>query len=313
MDMSINKKAMSKFCIALAAFFATCLTACSSTETPINYKGAPALWEVSDNDTQIYIFGTAPVLTKNTEWTFEPLLSAFRDSDLMIVETDNSLDAQTAVQTIIPKIGLYQNGRTLSESLTAEQAEELNSFTMKMGVSLEQLNALKPWLASIQIGALALSQGDYDLSQTPIIQLEALAKEQRKTTKPLESSTFLMSKLLDLPENEQVEMLMHTVRLLRDQPNHQADLAAAWLDGDQNKIADLLHGPDGVWSSDTIYEIMLVERNKTWVKEISNLMETHKGTVFFTIGLGHLAGPDNLLNRLSEKDFKVTRIAPTPN
>jgi len=102
-------------------------------------------------------------------------------------------------------------------------------------------------------------------------------------------------------------MLLHTARTLRDEPEQQAKLAEVWLAGDVAGIGAILHDERGAWSSEAVYQAMLVDRNKAWAREIDKLLESETGDVFVAVGFGHLAGEDSLIGMLETAGHEVVR------
>lgn len=304
-----NRTAMSKILVIAGA--ALSLSACSTAQPPADEAAvspSPALWTLADADTVIHLFGFAPVLKTGTAWETTTITEAFDAAGLVVAEADNtSPEAQAAVQALIPQLGLNTDGATLTAALSETDASELNAISTSLGAPLQALDALKPWLASVQLGVLSVSQGGYDLTNPPSTALLARAKQAGTPVRTLESPTHVMALMAGLPEAEQVGMLMHTARTLRDQPNQQAELADAWLAGDVGTVGALLHGPDGAWSSEAIYDAMLVTRNKMWVSQIKTLLAEHEGTVFLTVGLGHFAGKDSLITLLEADGLSPQR------
>jgi len=303
-----NRTALSK--ILIAAAFALSLVACSTGQTigsATEPAPGPALWALGDDDTTIYLFGVAPVLKTGTEWETATITDAFNTADLFIIESENSSpEAQASVQALIPQIGLNTDGSTLSSKLSKEEQAELNAISTDLGAPLRALDTLKPWLASIQLGVLSISQDNYDIANPPAVQLVTRAAAEGKMMRSLEGPTVLLTVMSKFSEDEQIGMLMHQARTLRDAPTQQTELADAWLGGDVQKIGDILHG-DGAWSSEVVYDTMLVQRNKAWLDELISLLADHDGTIFVTVGLGHLSGEDSLIEMLSDAGYAVHR------
>jgi len=305
-----NKTALSGILIGAVAAFSlvACHTAVNeATAEPVINAEGPALWTLRDADTTIHLFGFAPVLKTGSLWQSETIQSAFVEASLVLVESDGSTpEAQADVQVAIPVIGLNTD-TTLSAQLSESEQAELDLIATGLGAPLQALDALKPWLASVQLGVLSLSDGTFDLTNTPLAQLTADAKSAGKEVRALEQPVDLMRIMAGFEEAEQVGMLMHAARVLRDRPDEQAQLADAWLAGDVETIGQMLHGANGAWSSDTVYQTMLVARNEAWAGEIAELMEVETGTVFFAVGFGHFAGQDSLIGMLEAKGHSVVR------
>jgi len=305
-----NRTALSK--TIMGGFAAIALAACSiqgneASAEPHTYADGPALWSLSDEDTKVYVFGLAPVLKAGADWQSAAVRAALGEADLIVLEADASPEAQESVQTLIPALGLYTDGSKLSATFNEAEVEELNAVSTPLGAPLQALDQLKPWLASVQLGVLAVSQGGFDLANTPSASLVAYAGKSGTPVKSFETATHVMELMAGFSVEEQKGMLLHTARTLRDDPEQQSQLADAWLAGDVETIGDVLHTSGGAWSSKAIYQAMLVARNQAWVTEIERLMETEEGDIFIAVGYGHLAGPDSLVTLLETEGRKVSR------
>lgn len=310
---------MSKFLIALmtSASLAACSTAQTDTETATDaaetaevktFAEGPAVWTLSDEDTVVHLFGFVPVLKAGQGWKSETIKAAFDGADLMVVESNSSSpEAQAEVQALIPQLGVFRDGTTLSDTLSEAEQEEVNAVSTKLGAPLQAMNALKPWLASVQLGVLSVSQKDFDLANPPLSQLISDAAARDLPVQAFEGPADLMQVMAAFPQDEQVGLLLHSAREVRDNPDNQVELNSLWLAGDVDGIGTALHGPDGAWSSEAIYEAMLVDRNEAWVAEIKQMMDEQPGEIFVAVGFGHLAGPDSLVKMLGAQGFDVTR------
>ncbi|GLQ20586.1 TraB/GumN family protein [Algimonas porphyrae] len=303
---------MSRFLTLTSA--ALMLTACGSDPTLSANPPAegPAIWTLADADTTVHLFGYTQVLKPDVTWQSEAVSTAFNAADTLILETEPATpETQSDIQQTMRSLGFYQEGRTLGATLSDEQAEEIGTVSAQFGVPLTALDPLKPWLASMQLGVVAISAKGYDLTQTPVATLQRQATERGMTIRSLESPTTLMQKIAGLNEDEQIGMLLHGARTLRDDPEQTARVNSAWLAGDVNSIAETLHGDggddSGAWPSDAVYTLMLTERNEFWRDDIATLMETETGTYFIAVGLGHLAGKDSLVSMLDEAGYTVLR------
>ena len=64
------------------------LATVATTGTPVAARSTgPALWEVSDKDTTIYLFGTIHLLPKNSRWRTPKFEKALAGSQSLVLET----------------------------------------------------------------------------------------------------------------------------------------------------------------------------------------------------------------------------------
>lgn len=310
--MIYPNKTRTRLKIRLAFLASLMLLACGAAHSADDsaakaHAKGPAVWTLSDEDTTVHLFGLAQVLLPHTDWRSDTFNAMFERADVIVLESNGSdPDAQIKVQQAVQKFGLYSGDASLGSVLDESQRKEISAVATSLGAPMQAIDALKPWLASIQLGVLAVSKQGYDLNNGPGSVIEAEAKMANKPIQVFEGPTELLQRMAGFSEQEQIGMLLHTVRTLRDDPDQMARMNSAWLSGDVEAVADILHGDGGAWSSQAIYDSMLVERNAAWSTAIVTMME-QPGTIFVAVGLGHLAGKDSLVKMLSDKGFEVRR------
>ena len=79
----------------------------------------PALWQVKDEDTTIYLFGTVHVLKPGTEWFRGGIRQAFDASDELVLEIVEPEDPQAMAATMA-HTALAHDGVKLSDRLNAD-------------------------------------------------------------------------------------------------------------------------------------------------------------------------------------------------
>src|SRR3954462_599162 len=78
---------MTKLLHRLIAPLTAILTLVSTNAEAKETVAKPALWEVSDPDTTIYLFGTIHLLPKNVQWRTQKFDAAVAGSKELVVET----------------------------------------------------------------------------------------------------------------------------------------------------------------------------------------------------------------------------------
>jgi len=141
--------------IAGAIFAGASLIACAHAKEAAEPSPGPALWRVSDADTTIYLFGLPGFIDSGTRWRNPAFDAALGEADTVIMESDRtSPEAQAAMQQVVPQTGVYRDGRTLTGVLGDETRARAESIASSLGVPLQALDPLKPWLAANQLQAV---------------------------------------------------------------------------------------------------------------------------------------------------------------
>lgn len=267
----------------------------------------PALWRVADADTTVYIFGAADLLPPDAQWRSTAVTDALGQANQVILETDESPEAQAALGAVIQEIGLYRDGKTLREVLNTAQEAEIGAVTQSFGAPLSALDRLKPWLAGIQIGALNAQRQGYQTWSSGLAQLRADAKGADKAVSFLEPDRRTILRIINnLPEETHINMLLTAARQARDKPAQATETAPHYLAGDIEALTLMYHG-EGQWADQRLYDALLVERNREWAKGIETLLENHDGVIFFAVGVGHVLGADSLQEMLKTRGIEAVR------
>jgi uncharacterized protein YbaP (TraB family) len=240
----------------------------------------PAMFEIHDSDTTIYLFGTFHALDGNHQWFDRGVRTAFEQSNELVLETllpEGPNAAQQIKQTI--------KGPTVTPSA---------SFlaTTKMAI-----NAGKSQGMQVDNGADMVLRHVAEAEGKPVAGLETLELQ-------LNMFNHLRVAAPKTPAGVRAGQPVDA-KSMQDLSQAMADMQAAWKRGDQNVFVHML-GQLEAGSPDT-YRMMFTERNARWADWIAARLQT-PGTVFVAVGAGHLAGKDSVLVRLAEKGIESERV-----
>lgn len=293
------------------------LSSCSDTaetqkaEAPVEKveaqaKAEPALWLVKDADTNVYLFGTVHVLKPETKWQNAKFDKAFAQSDAIYQEADVGASVQQNLSALIPALGMYSDGGGLFEDLDDAEEKEVLEAAEIVGLPPEALARMKPWFAAIGLTQMQMIKSGYrpDSGVEAIITKKANAAG--KNIRYFETAEQQLRLLAGMPEDSQIEFLVAGAEAIEDNPTLLDDLVADWAEGDVAGIGALMSDED-VLGNRTIYDIMLVNRNRNWVTEIKTLMDDEAGTFFIAVGAAHLAGEDSVIAMLRNEGERVVR------
>ena len=269
-----------------------------------NGPGEPALWTLQDDDTTIYIFGSFHYLPEGLAWKSPRISAAFTKAEKVYFEVDiSSPEAMVKVQALIMEKGVFADGATLKDYLDDEQEKIINDGVKKLNLTLDQLNGLKPWLASMQLGQMNLGRSAY----SPANGVEAvLAAEATKTGMEfgyLETADMQIKAISSDTMELQSTALVYVAGLLDKGVEMIEVTADEWRDGDIVGLGELIRD-DGSFGASEAYENLIVNRNRNWVPQIEAMLDA-PGTIFIAVGAGHLAGPDSVIKMLEANGHKI--------
>ncbi len=290
-----------------AAAFALATSACASAsdarpEVVATAPAAtgPALWQLSDEDTTIYLFGTVHVLPANIDWYDDRIVRAFDASDSLVTEVDTR--DEVAMATTIAQNAILEGGQTLRSLMNEQDRGEYEAVVTSLGLPPEALDQFEPWFAALNLGVLPLLQAGYDPSTGVEAALETRAGSKKRGA--LETVEQQIDLFDGMEMQYQLEYLDSTVEGAGQTVVMVNEMVAEWLEGDAVRLAEIMNGEI---SDSYLYNRLLIDRNTNWVGWIEQRLE-QPGTVFVAVGAGHLAGEGSVQDQLEDRGYVVTRI-----
>ncbi len=285
----------------LLADFDAAMETANATRGP----GRPSLWSISDEDTTVYLFGTVHMLRPSIQWRFDEFEQALDEADTIVFEADlKSEEGQRAVTRDFNQRGMFQDGRTLREALPDNDEALIEEALASTGMPMDAFNAFEPWMVAINLSAMKLLAEGYDLNSGVENVIEAEARAAGKTFGFLETVADQADVFDLLPEDVQISYLYETAVLLDQSPIMLDQIVSEWADGDQVGMEVLVADGNSYGAERTIYDALLVKRNRNWIPKIEDMLET-PGTVLVAVGSAHLVGPDSVLEMLKAEGYTI--------
>jgi uncharacterized protein YbaP (TraB family) len=238
---------------------------------PAVVRATPALWEISDGDTKIYLFGTFHSLDGRTVWFDDRVRAAFDGSDELVLETivPASREAMMAAGGQVSEIG--PDGKTALKPFIA-QTQQVVGEGKALGMSVEH-------------GADSV--------------LRRVAEDNGKPVGGLERFEDQLSQLARIPVSASPQSAPPAAAVSLN------DLLGAWTKGDTGAFSTMLAGFEA--KSPVAYRMLIADRNARWGEWIVNRLDK-PGTVFVAVGSGHLAGKDSVQQWLAARGIASARI-----
>lgn len=266
--------------------------------------GSPAMWTLSDEDTTLYILGTVHLLRPELNWKSEEIEAAIASADKIVFEADTaSLDAQRELIRFYTREGVFTDGTQLTSLLTAAEQAELAEALQTIEWPIEAVKPMRPWRAAVDISVKAMMDEGFDPNSGVEKVIERAAMERGAEFAFLETVEQQLGGLAGLDICEQVNFLMVTADSLGDGSATLDLLVEEWADGDVNGIGLMMANPEMI-GSQAIYDVMITERNRLWVPQITAMLD-EPGTVLIAVGAGHLAGEHSVVKLLRDEGYTV--------
>ncbi len=264
----------------------------------------PALWVLRDADSTVYLFGTIHFLRPGTDWQTAQVSAALAEARSIVLEVADPTD-QAAVAPLIQQYGMSPE-RPLSTLLTPDDFQRLGDAAETLGASAAQINPMRPWLAGVMLSGAIPARGGFDAASGVDVSLRAEAAKASLAIRGLETPGDQVRMLSGFPEDGQLAFLRNTLDIFDQAPTELGQLADAWTLGDVERISDITLEPMKALSF-TLYETVIVDRNRRWAGQIAELLED-SGTTFVAVGALHLAGSDSVQSLLSQRGLQVVRV-----
>lgn len=264
--------------------------------------GGPAMWHVSDADSDVYLFGSFHLLPNGLDWEKPAMKIAFDKSVLLVLETDTRADNPGELTSLVQKYGVAPPNKPLRKRMTPEQLTAFEALSKSLGVDPVQLDPFEPWYAATiltvkyaQTKGLAAEKG---VESTLI----GMASTEKKPLAFLETLEEQIRFLAELPQDTQMKMLTATLDELKSADADMSAMQTAWATGDTAAMSNLFD--KSIKEVPELHSVLITERNKRWADEITKLM-AGSGTVFIAVGAGHLVGDESVVALLRQRGLKV--------
>jgi hypothetical protein len=266
------------------------------------------MWKVKGVHGTVYLLGSIHVMKKDVHWETAKVKEALGASDTLYLEIAGLDDASMqAAQPEIIQLGTDPE-HPLSTKISKEDIALLDGAAKSVGLPGEQaLEPMQPWLVYLTISVLPAIQAGYDPNSGVDKKLEAEVKQTGKPVKGFETLKEQMHYVADMPAPLQAQMLHQALVDLPTSVSQTDTMVADWTRGDVESIAKLDNDEMKVKYPE-LYDRLLVKRNERFADTLAALLkDPATGTIFVTIGAGHLAGPDSVLKMLETRGFTAVR------
>ena len=259
------------------------------------------LWQVSGNGLKhpSFLFGTFHLLCKDDIHFSDPLKEAVKVSNEVYMELDMD-DPSTLLSGM-----LYMNmqdGKKLSDLYTPEEYKKLETyFTDSLNTPMIMFQRAKPYFL---VALLYPKMMDCSSPSGVEEELLKIAKENKKEIKGLETMQFQASVFDSIPYEWQAKELLKNIDSFSTYKNEFDEMIELYKNQELDSMQNMVGASE--FGSDKYEDILLKDRNKKWVNELSEIMKNE--SVFVAVGAGHLSGDNGLINLLKKDGYIVTPL-----
>jgi uncharacterized protein YbaP (TraB family) len=265
---------------------------------------APAMWEVRDHDTRIYLFGAMHVLAPNVKWRTRAFDRAYAQADKVWFETRADADP-AEVRALVDRYGVDPD-RSLTEKLPPRTVATLRAALERDGGSLDRVDRLRPWAAAMMLSVLPMTQQGASVAAGADATVTRQARAAEKEVATFETVEQQIRLFASLPETVEVQYLDDVAAETLSPPRNGVALQSAWLHGDMDRLGPLVVD---VMKRDrpALYEALLKRRNEAWTRALVAEMD-RPGVQLVAVGALHMAGADGLPALMAARGFQVRRV-----
>lgn len=278
--------------------------AASAAATP----AAPArhfIWRISKRHASLYLVGSIHTLNPDDYPLPEVMESAFRESHTLVEEINLTLIDPVTTQQEALKLGAYPHGKSLQTELPPAVYQQVATSAQQLGIDMQRLDRLRPWLGSIAVEDMQLQRADFNPSDGVDHHFADEAQMSGKRVIGLESAHYQLELLANLPAKSQQAMLLDSLEQATKFDAEVHALITAWQHGDAEGLNKIMQ--QDFADNPLAYQRLVVDRNRTWFPRLERLALSGE-RYFVVVGAAHLVGPDGLLARFQKAGYKLEQL-----
>jgi uncharacterized protein YbaP (TraB family) len=262
---------------------------------------AQLLWEISGNglQTKSYLYGTIHVMPKEKFLISPKIQNAFQNTTVLALEV--KLKMSLIKQIKIAKKSFLPKGKTLKNYLSENDFLRLKTYCIdSIKLTESKFNKyihLKPFFFSSLITQEQMGEiSSYE------IELDKMAKSQRKRRMGLESIEYQLEIINKMSIEDQVKMMMDEIDV---NPSTQFNgLLNLYLNEDLNGLYEAVTAESN--EIPDFNQNFLVKRNTNWIPIIEK--QISKKATFIAVGAAHLPGENGVIQLLKSKGYQVVPV-----
>ena len=264
------------------------------------------MWRYENGPTRLYLVGSIHVLKPTLHPLPKRIEAAFSQAEHVAVEVDIVRADPAAAAKTFRKFALLADGARIDESLSPAQRDQLSDELRQLGIPIEAVAQIKPFVLASQISMARLATFGY----LPNYGIEAhfLSRLGNRTLHELETLEQQLALLASPSMADQVEMLVNTLDDMAEMEPMIAQMVRAWFLGDDGELLRLFEqytvGSD---ADRRLMESLIYERNVTLAAGIKDFL-SKRGTWFVLVGAGHLPGPRGIVALLDAQGIQGHRV-----
>ncbi len=256
------------------------------------------LWEVKTKEgkTCSYLFGTIHAIDEAKFYFPKKLEKIASKCDAICLEIAGVSSNPPSVEK------LMMTDKSLQDLFTKPQMDSIHywaerSLLMKPNQFDANFGHAKPFLLLQFILKTSLPE---NIKSYEIV-LEETAKKNKQEILGFETVDFQLSLFDQMSLDEQVRMVMESLRDENNAKNKFEEMQQVYLEQDLDRLYSITKD-----ESNQLNRSFLEDRNINWIPKIEKMTENK--LVFIAVGAAHLSGPEGVIELLIKKGFQVLPV-----
>lgn len=264
-----------------------------------------SVWKAQKGKSVIFLGGTCHIL-REKDYPLPPEFDkAYQASDIVVFETDIGRFRDAGIQQKLLAKAMYADGSTVDKHLTPQAYGELRAFCEDQNIPLKAISQFRPsvimvMLAFTELMKMGVSQQGVDLF------FHELANKDRKAVEGLETVDEQINFVVSMADGNEDEFVRHSIEDMKTIRDQFELLVTAWRRGETGKLEELMVA-DLKTRYPKVYKRLIADRNRNWLPLIDAYQKTSR-TEFVLVGVGHLVGPDGIIEALKKNGYKVEKL-----
>lgn len=273
----------------------------------INTYAQSSVWKVSKNGKHFYLGGTVHLLSADDYPLPKEFLSAYKNCDTLIFETDLDAAQRPEFQKKFLNSMVYSTNTTLKDELSSKTYLKLKQFLTSRNTHIDALKRFKPWAVVLNISVMEYQRLGMVAKHGVENYFHTRALKDNKLLESLETPDEQLNAIISMSKIEPNTLVNFTLRDLKKLPQLIDVLKNSWRKGDIKALNEHTLVIQMKHDFPKLYETLLTDRNNHWMKKLNTLNSNNK-TEFVLVGAMHLSGKDGLLNQLAQAGFSVKQL-----
>ena len=271
----------------------------------LSARAQSPVWALHGAHNTVYLAESVHLLKADNAQLPAAFQRAYAAASRIVMEIDLSHLDPAQLSGYMLEHGALKGDTSLQQLLGAPAYQRLGTETQRLGLPVETLDHLQPWVVALSLTDLEYLKLGYDPEQGVERQIERLAEHDGKPISGLETLEEQLGHLERLTGEQQRRFLLLTLDDLNDAEHDTDELLAAWRAGDTARLASLLG--EEYRSFPELYRALVTERNRNWMPQIERFAREREDYLV-VVGALHLVGQGGLLELARAAGFSVTPV-----